>query len=626
MKNKFKKIGGIIFLSCVVFVNTQAQDDRLTREMTLEREYDPTIQDANKVNRLPEVREPEVVRRTIEYSPFTIPANPDKEIIILPSGEIMTAIPHNKRRGYFNFGGGMFMNLNGDLGYHFLNDERDKLNFYFSHRSTNGNVEYLKEHLAFYQVEQAQKAVLNDNIAVLDFKHHFDKATLRLGGNFGYTLFNYYGLPFASYTPLYSSVMMPIDSLTDRTTNQGNQTINAYAGIRSKEDTRIGYLLDFEFLRFTQKYGLAKEFEGIRENKYTVQAGLSAIIGDGSRRAGLAGKLNFFNSTYPTFFQTSTPLWEKDYVEVTVTPYYQLSGDNWKARLGANLMMITGDSTKYFISPNVSLEAEVADKTVFYVNAGGEIQSNDPYALSRQNRYFNNAYLVTPSYTWLDASLGIRTGVIPGVWFDLFAGYKITENDLFFVPDVVNLLQVLDGISSSMPPSQRISFRNYYAAYQPDVSLFRAGATLKYKYRNMVDFSVKGVYNNWTFSAGDGMKPGNYNEVKPYGRPAIEVNADLTVKPIEPLSLSLGYYLGAERYSMIHTVHYADLSSTMPEIKENQITLKDINDLSFTASWNFNETLGAWLKLNNLLFQKQELFYGYPVQGFSVMAGINLNF
>jgi len=57
-----------------------------------------------------------------------------------------------------------------------------------------------------------------------------------------------------------------------------------------------------------------------------------------------------------------------------------------------------------------------------------------------------------------------------------------------------------------------------------------------------------------------------------------------------------------------------------------EIKMTDINDLNFTASWNFNETFGAYLKLNNLLFQKQELWYGYPLQGFNVMAGINLNF
>ena len=608
--NELKKILGVILLSGLVFANAHGQDERLTREMTLEREYDPTIQDANKVSRLPEVREPEITRRTIDYSPFTIPATPDKEIIVLPSGEIMTEIPTNQRRGYFNFGGGMFMNLNGDLGYHFLNDEKDKLNFYFSHRSTNGNVEYLQ------LPGIKEKAVLNDNLAVLDYKHIFNPAILRLGGSFGYSLFNYYGLPFISY---FATPSVPIDSLADRTTKQANQTINAYAGIRSQDYTWIGYLFDFEFLRFDQKYGLAKELEGIIENRYTLQAGLSSKIGDGGRRVGLAGKLNVFNYEYPTANASTIQLGNKDYMEATITPYYQMTGDNWTAQLGANLMIITGDSSKFFISPNISLEAEVADKTIFYVNAGGEIQSNDAYSLSRQNRYLNYARPTTPSRTWLDAMLGIRTGVIPGVWFDVFVGYKMTKNELLFIPSLNNSL--LFTSSSAIPPER--PFSSYYTTFQPDASLFRAGATLKYKYHNIVDFSLKGVYNYWMLRAGDGMA-GNFDDVKPFGRPVFEINADLTIRPIAPLSLILGYYLGANRYAGIFDHGLQPFNQNTMTYQE--IKMDDINDLNFTASWNFNQTFSAYLKLNNLLFQNQELWYGYPMQGFNAMIGINLNF
>ena len=591
---RLKKIAGILILSSLVFVNAQGQDDRLSREMTLEREYDPTIQDANKINRLPEVKEPEITRRSIEYSPFTVPANPDKEIVVLPSGEIMTAIPYNNRRGYFNFGGGMFMNLNGDLGYHFLNDERDKLNFYFSHRSTNGNVEYLQ------LPGVKEKAVLNDNLAVLDYKHSFNSAVLRVGGNFGYSLFNYYGLPFGTYLKSLSDPLIdPLDSLADHTTNQGNQTIQAYAGIQSKEYARIGYLLDFEYLRFDQKYGISNNVDGVGENKYTVRLGLSSILRGGNQRIGFAGKLDYFEHKFSTSFNPS-------YFEATVTPYYQIGRDNWKARLGLNVIYTSDDDADkaFFVSPDIAIEAEVADKTMFYVNAGGEIQSNDVYGLSKQNRYMWLRGRVDPSRTWLDGMLGVRSGVVPGLWFDIFAGYRITENELFFIPS---------AFASSLLTSYTSGFASYYVGCPMDASVFRAGATLKYKYQKWADFSVKGVFNSWAFSMPEGIVGGSsdfYKNAKPYGRPLYEVNADLTVRPLNPLALTLGYYLGAERYTYVG----------------QEIKMKDINDLNLTASWNFNETFGAYLKLNNLLFQKNELWFGYPLQGFNAMVGINLNF
>lgn len=58
--------------------------------MTLEREYDPTVQDASKVNTLPVIKEPVVKKMPIDYATFTVPADPEKEISLLPSGNIMT--------------------------------------------------------------------------------------------------------------------------------------------------------------------------------------------------------------------------------------------------------------------------------------------------------------------------------------------------------------------------------------------------------------------------------------------------------------------------------------------------------------------------------------------------------
>jgi len=180
-------LAAAILAGVSISVRAQEPENRLNREMTLEREYDPTVQDASKVNRLPEVKEPEVTKRPIDYSPFTLPADPEKAFTLLPSGNIRTEIPYNRRRGYFHFGGGMFMNLNGDAGYHILDTETDQLGLYLTHRSTNGNVKYLQGE------GEKQKAVLNDNLAGLGLRHRFTGSTLRLGAEYGYTGFNYYG-------------------------------------------------------------------------------------------------------------------------------------------------------------------------------------------------------------------------------------------------------------------------------------------------------------------------------------------------------------------------------------------------------------------------------------------------
>ena len=154
----------VALLGTAATVNAQedtSKKQNLEREMTLEREYDPSVQDASKVNTLPVIKEPTVKKMPIDYAGFTVPADPEKEISLLPSGNIMTDILYTKRRGYFNFGAGTYLNLNGDLGYHILSTDKDQLNIWFSHRSTNGKVKYL-------QYDEKVKAKLNDNLGGLN--------------------------------------------------------------------------------------------------------------------------------------------------------------------------------------------------------------------------------------------------------------------------------------------------------------------------------------------------------------------------------------------------------------------------------------------------------------------------
>ena len=159
--------------------------ENMNREMTIEREYDPIVQDATKVTTFPAIREMNIIRRPINYSDYVTSMLPAKEVNLLPPGKLKTDVLHTKNNGYLHFGGGTLWNLTGDAGYHILNTERDHLGVHYSHRSTNGSVKFEDD------VLKPRKAKFNDNFAGLDYRHLFDKATLSVGGHFGYSAFNY---------------------------------------------------------------------------------------------------------------------------------------------------------------------------------------------------------------------------------------------------------------------------------------------------------------------------------------------------------------------------------------------------------------------------------------------------
>lgn len=137
---------------------------------------------------------------------------------------------------------------------------------------------------------------------------------------------------------------------------------------------------------------------------------------------------------------------------------------------------------------------------------------------------------------------------------------------------------------------------------------------MKYSYQNYLDIQLKGVYNSWKGNYDDTWVGGTSNAdlTYVYGRPKVEINADVTVKPIEKLAIGLNYYLATDRYTCLFGAE--------------DYKLNNINELNLQVGYTFNDTFGAYLRVNNLLNQQYEMYYGYPMQGINIMGGVNINF
>ena len=579
-------------------------NDALNREMTLEREFDPTVQDANKVNTLPAVKEPEVTPRPIDYASFTSPADPEKQIATLPAGNIQTAIDYNHRRGYLDFAAGMHRNINGDFGYHILSTEKDKLNFYFSHRSTKWDTDVLA-------VNEYVEAKLNDNLGGINYEHEFEKAILKIGAKYGYSAFNYYGLPVGRCITNNWCTTGIDEYASDRKTNQVNQTIAATVGIESPESQasdKVGYQVDLSYINFGHKYGIGKFADGPTEN--TFELGFNLFKNFWSiHNIGISGLFEYFNYSIPAEkpMEGSVPEGNfyqyhfKNHAEGAINPYYRVGGENWNLKIGGKFMFATGEESKIMGSPDVALDVTVADRTVFYLTAGGKLYSNSMYDVSNICRYIDPTRELEPSKNWLDGIIGIKSGVARGFWFDIFAGYKITDNDLLFLPPS----SYYDG-----------HFTNLINGYQAiNTKLFYVGANLKYKYQQWFEIGVKGIYNNWSGDYGDNIIGPNREPEHVWGKPEFVFDADVTIRPIDKLTIALSYHLETGRY-------------TLPDAPDatNIFKMKDINELNLRASYDFNRTFGLYAQVNNLLNQGYDIFYGYPAQGITVMGGISLRF
>ena len=255
------------------------------------------------------------------------------------------------------------------------------------------------------------------------------------------------------------------------------------------------------------------------------------------------------------------------------------------------------DGGKFYASPDVSADVTVARRTVLYLQAGGKMRHNSMYDLTQENRYADPLEATLPSFNWLDAKLGLKCGAAPGFWFDVFAGYAATSNDYYFM---------------AYNPLMQDQFNYIVTRSDIDSKRFYVGADLKYSYQKLLDIHLKGVYNNWTMNQGDSYVGGTPNqEIDPIGKPEMELTAGITIRPVDRVSASLDYYLATGRNA---------------EVFGTTEKMDNINELNLTGAYTLNDTFGLYLKLNNVLCQKYELYYGYPMQSFSAMIGVNINF
>ena len=141
----FTILSGILLTTGLI---AQQPDTLLRRQLQLEREFNPTLQDANKIRTLPTLPVPEVKKANISYSNWGGRITPPLEIAIPVPSEIMTAIPFDKSKGYASLSAGNYANIDGALGFRIISNEKNDLRFDFNHYSTNAVIKYSQESIS----------------------------------------------------------------------------------------------------------------------------------------------------------------------------------------------------------------------------------------------------------------------------------------------------------------------------------------------------------------------------------------------------------------------------------------------------------------------------------------------
>lgn len=563
-----KTIYSIALLLVSTGVFAQQQDSLLRRQMELQREFNPTLQDANKINSLPAVPQPAIKKANTGYSSWAGRTTPPLEIAVPNPADIMTAIPYNTKRGYVSLGAGNYANIDGVLGYRLVENEKNSLTVNFLHSSTGGDISYVQE-----SEPADNKAFFMENAGQLRYGHLLSTFKLDLKAAYSHTAFNYYGNTFGN----------------DRHYDNENQTLGVFnlgLGMESDRSDRVNYSGSFDYRNFATGYGLTPTSDGLKGNYIDLGIGIDKPYQEGDTRVGVDGK--FLGVFYSGEFDNLSIL--------SANPFVAFSGLSWKARLGADLQFQMSGGTKFRVAPNVELDLKVADHSSLYANIKGGIDDNSFLDVMSEVRYVTPMTQVRSSFSIVDLEAGARIGEVSGFRFDFFGGFRKTDDDH---------LWIMDGWIYNGAADMPVPFRESLKPLYTNLAHTHVGGMIRSNIWSPLDLSVRVKKSIYT------VEETGITDAKAYGKPGFEAGIQATYAVMSNLELLLNYYFAGDRWSYFN---------------DDNVKMDNINDLNLGAHYNINESFSIQLKANNLLLQKYDIWYGYPAQGFNVMGGFTFKF
>ena len=285
-----------------------------------------------------------------------------------------------------------------------------------------------------------------------------------------------------------------------------------------------------------------------------------------------------------------------------LNPFFEMSGEFYKLRLGVRLdgvNRVQEDDKFFALRPDVSGSLYVLNKKLeFYAGLNGGRKLTTYSDIIGENPFVGNNLMLLAQNVRFGFEGGVRTNIAEIVDVHLGVRYRNIDNDPLYMTDDYNM-----DITQTVVPFNR--FKLVYDETRT-VSVL---ANVRLKMRNSLTADLGFAYNN--------CKP--TNEECPWYRPTTEGKLKLTYDLNEQLSFNGSFLFQGGRYAKVVGVGEHGLTYTTQK-------LKNVFDLSLGADYKVNDQLTAFALLDNVLCQKYQLYYNYPVTGIQLFAGVKMKF
>lgn len=593
---------GPVRLSAQEADSTAVNDSVIDRTVTVEREFQPTVQAAGKLPTKPQVYTPKFEKATFTYSDYSSPLGIEKNVNTLGYASTGFNRPH-MQRGYIRGGIG---HPNTLLDFNYRVDSES-----MGSRTRKGkarNEGYLDLHAQHFG--QWGRKMLEKSSLGLDYTKNFSAAQFYLSAAGGNEYFTHY---YRYIDPLTNKFVTDWKNF-NKADNQMFWTGDALIGVQNTPGSAILYRAQVAYEGFYIPSML---------QEHQVHSAVMFEWSTNAHHIGIAADVK------NRFYTGATVVTPKHGVHVE--PYYAYEGDRIRIHAGVNLDLGLGGYrgrlnksavNAFGVSPNVHFEADITKTWLtFFADATGGLKADGFRDELSEHRFLDVQNLVDvmqngccAAYKPIDAVAGFRFKPLPTLLFDVHAGYVMTLDEHILGYDLSS---------------------DRFEHYEQDQQIVKVGGSLHYHYQDIFTMELGGDYY---FGLARELTNGNYAldleqaawswANKPYGAPAWQVHARFDGRIDKHWALYSDNYLVGSRTQLL--VKEATTASGVVKCKDSDVTLKPYFDLNLGAEYTYNDHLSFFAQLNNYLAWTADLtpmlLYRTPSQGVNCLFGVSYNF
>lgn len=564
------------------------KDSSLVRDIIVEKEFQPIINDASKLQKLPAITPPPVVKLPVQYTASGFGANLIPQSSLLKTESVRVDLPENSPLGYASLRLGNYWNIQGDARFNLLKDGTNDLSVRYSLLSTEA-------HRKLNQQPWSPKVSDWNHRLGIDYSTRFSSLFFAAGARMMHHSFNYWAVDsIAGAWQRESSVAESRQRATQ---------LELFAQLRSEEESLIRWDAGISHSLFNRQRSMIPDVSALMENRLKLFGDIHTLL---TERWSLKVHTNVTSYWY------NAPSVMKDYgrenafynrVYWTLNPTVGYTMDQFTFKAGLRMESLFLEETAFFVAPDLGVRWTLSPSFELYTTMTGQVNQNGFEQTHAQTPYMAPFLRKTDTKTPYDWVVGVQANHRKELSGRISFGVERRLNEQFLVNLSDYYQDVVDGSGTVVRPSapqgyvlnlfgltekKNITFSKLAldGAWQPMESL-RVSLAIEQRFWNNSDHVLQ--------------------------LPSTLVDWAVRYTPIEPLYLSLTYQYQGGRKA---------LNPVSNEIE----SMKAVNNMQLAAQYKLNKKVTFNVTLNNILNQKYDWWYGVPAQRFGVMGGVVYTF